>query len=132
MKLAICRRSYWCKIRAIGTKVEPKNDTLKFPIYFSSKFFQDILSLKLEDHENSEVLHIACRWNLMFARNWNLRDLFTSFFLIFCNNPAGNYIFKSNNRNIRTRCEICSKLAIKTPERFEHISHLVLVLLLLT
>ena len=32
-------------------------------------------------------------------------------------NPAGNYIFKVNNRNTRTRCEICSKLTIKTPER---------------
>ena len=43
--------------------------------------------------------------------------------------------------NTRTRCEICSKLTIKTPERrqwrrsgvfivnFEHISHLVLVFL---
>ena len=31
--------------------------------------------------------------------------------------PAGNYMFKVNNRNIRTRCEICSKLTIKTPER---------------
>ena len=30
---------------------------------------------------------------------------------------AGNYIFKGNNRNTRTRCEICSKLTIKTPER---------------
>ena len=25
-------------------------------------------------------------------------------------NPAGNYMFKVNNRNTRTRCEICSKL----------------------
>ena len=30
--------------------------------------------------------------------------------------PAGNYIFKVNNRNTRTRCEICSKLTIKTSE----------------
>ena len=30
--------------------------------------------------------------------------------------PAGNYMFKLNNRNTRTRCEICSKLTIKTPE----------------
>ena len=57
---------------------------------------------------------------------------------------ASNYMFKINNRNIRTKCEICSKLTIKTPKRrhwhhsrvfivnFEHISHLVLVLLLLT
>ena len=32
-------------------------------------------------------------------------------------NPTGNYMFKVNNRNTRTRCEICSKLTIKTPER---------------
>ena len=58
--------------------------------------------------------------------------------------PAGNYIFKVNNRNTKTKCEICSKLTIKIPERrhwrrsgifivnFEHISYLVLVFLLLT
>ena len=55
--------------------------------------------------------------------------------------PAGNYMFRVNNRNTRVRCEICSKLTIKTPERhrsgvlivnFEHISHPVLMLLLLT
>ena len=58
--------------------------------------------------------------------------------------PAGIYLFKVNNRNTRTRREICSKLTIKTPEQchwlcsgvfivnFEHISHLVLVFLLLT
>ena len=26
-------------------------------------------------------------------------------------------MFKTNNRNTRTRCEICSKLTIKIPER---------------
>ena len=31
--------------------------------------------------------------------------------------PAGNYTFKVNNKNTRTRCEICSKLTIKRPER---------------
>ena len=51
-------------------------------------------------------------------------------------------MFKVNNRNAGKRCEICSKLTIKTPERcvrtgvfivnFEHISHLVLLFLLLT
>ena len=58
--------------------------------------------------------------------------------------PAGNYMFKVNNRNAKTRCEICSKLTIKITERrqwrhsgifivnFEHIPHLVLVFLLLT
>ena len=28
-------------------------------------------------------------------------------------NPVGNYMFKVNNRNTGTRCEICSKLTIK-------------------
>ena len=31
--------------------------------------------------------------------------------------PAGNCMFKVNNGNTRTRCEICSKLTIKTAER---------------
>ena len=36
----------------------------------------------------------------------------------FCINfPAGNYMFKVNNKNTRTRCETCSKLTIKTPEQ---------------
>ena len=51
--------------------------------------------------------------------------------------PTGNHMFIVNNRNTRTRCEICSN---KIPERcpgifivnFEHISHLVLEFLLLT
>ena len=63
---------------------------------------------------------------------------------IFLTLPAGNYMFKVNIRNTRTSCEMCSKLTIKISERrqwqrsgifivnFEHISHLVLVFLLLT
>ena len=58
--------------------------------------------------------------------------------------PTGKYMFKVNNRNTRTRCEIWSKLTIKTPGQshwrcssvfivhFEHISLLFLVFLLLT
>ena len=55
---------------------------------------------------------------------------------------AGIYLLKVNNRNNRARCEICSNLTIKAPERrlrsgvfivnLEHISHLVLVFVLLT
>ena len=64
--------------------------------------------------------------------------------LCFDGYPTSIYLFKVKNRNTRTRCGICSKLAIKIPERrqwcrsgifivnFEHISHLVLVFLLLT
>ena len=57
---------------------------------------------------------------------------------------TGIYLLKVNNGNTRIGCEMCSKLTIKTPERrhwqrsdvfivdFEHISHLVLMFLLLT
>ena len=50
--------------------------------------------------------------------------------------PAGSCMFQVNNPNTRTRCGICSKLIIKTPEQrhwrhsgifivnFEHIAHL--------
>ena len=76
----------------------------------------------------------------LVSNNIEETDTFTST----VTSPAGIYLFKVNNRNTRTRCEICSKLTINTPERrhwrrsgvfivnFEHISHLVLVFLLLT
>ena len=56
--------------------------------------------------------------------------------------PDNIYLFKFNQRNTRKRCELCSKLTIKTPDRhqwrrsgvfianFEHIPHLFLVFLL--
>ena len=55
-------------------------------------------------------------------------------------NPHDIYLLRVSNRNTRTRCEICSKLTMKTRHwrrsgifigDFEHISHLVLVFLLL-
>ena len=60
--------------------------------------------------------------------------------------PSRHLPAQSQHRNTRIRCKICSKLAIKIPERrhwhwrrsgifivnFEHISQAVLVFLLLT
>ena len=37
--------------------------------------------------------------------------------LVLQNYPVDIYLLKVNNRNNKTRCEICSKLTIKTPER---------------
>ena len=37
--------------------------------------------------------------------------------LLEINNPVDNYMFKINNRNTKTTCEINSKLTIKTSER---------------
>ena len=36
---------------------------------------------------------------------------------MFYKDPAGNYMFKVNNRNTRIRYEICSKLIIKAPHQ---------------
>ena len=78
---------------------------------------------------------LYCGFNDLFLNDLNITQH---------SNPAGNYMFKVSNRNTRTRCEICSKLTVKTPERchcrrsgffivnFEYISHLALVFLLLT
>ena len=41
-----------------------------------------------------------------------LRNQLNSLYAII---PADNNMFKVNKRNIRTRCEICLKLTIKTP-----------------
>ena len=38
-----------------------------------------------------------------------------SFWILF---QASIYLLKANNRNTRTTCKICSKLTIKTPERW--------------
>ena len=58
--------------------------------------------------------------------------------------PPNMYLFKVNNTNTRKRCEICSKLTIKTPGRrhwsrsgvfivnFKYVSHLFLGVLWLT
>ena len=77
--------------------------------------------------------------NFGFMRNKICHDIKNSFI-----KPAGIYLLKVSNGNTRARCDICSKLTIKTLERlqwrrsgvfivnFEHISHLVLIFLLLT
>ena len=43
-------------------------------------------------------------------------------------NPFGIYLFKVNNRNTKKRCEICSKLKIKTPEPRPHLAVVFLLL----
>ena len=39
-------------------------------------------------------------------------------FVVEKNYPVNNYNFEVDIKNTRTRCEICSKLIIKTPEHF--------------
>ena len=44
------------------------------------------------------------------------------------NHPASIYLFKVNNRNTRKRCEMCSKVTIKTPKWHLFLAHLLLTL----
>ena len=99
---------------------------------FSGNLVRNMPSINRYFRLHVSFLFAQLRWNMMSQRQINVKY------------PAGIYLLKVNNRNTRTRCEICSKLTIKTPERrqwrrsgvfivnFEHISHLVLVFLMLT
>ena len=58
-----------------------------------------------------------CRSGVFIDNFEHMSHLFVVIlFLVLNKYPAANYILKVNNRNTRTRCEICSKLTIKTPE----------------
>ena len=96
--------------------------------------------------KNTTQLFYYCKnyweeWHFDFEFNWLSCLLYN-----FCSNSnlwANIYLSKVNNRNTRKRCEILSKLTIKTQNwrqwyrsgafiiNFEHISHLFLVFLLL-
>ena len=54
---------------------------------------------------------VICRVYNIFKMQYNLISL------KLIKIPAGIYLLKVNNRNIRTSCGICSKLTIKTPDR---------------
>ena len=91
------------------------------------------VTLKHDLAEKDKLL-VKLKENLATATSVRLRSIF--FFTM--NSPANIYLSKVYNRIARKRCEICSKLTIKVPERrhsgvfivnFEHISHLFLVLL---
>ena len=94
-----------------------------------------------------ETLNISSQFNSLFL-DWSGSNqnkmkimhsdisLYSMFLLYFQQNWANIYLFKDNNGDIRKRCEICSKLTIKTQERrqwlgpgffiinFEHFTHL--------
>ena len=75
------------------------------------------------DLENSQFFYIYLTYsfhvfNQISSFKWNLcfRISFFKMTIDDCS-PVGNYLFKVNNKNTRTKCEICSKLTMKTPER---------------
>ena len=108
------------------------------------------------DYNDNDSYHVKRVWKewifaLDFVKLW-FSDVFREYrkrqlawngLIFVARYPAVIYLLKVDNRNTRTKCEICSKSTIKIPVRrwrrsgifivnFEHISHLVLVFLLLT
>ena len=67
---------------------------------------------KMNRFPGCKALNFRCLW-----RSW-LRPCreCTGLVLIHFLCPASNFLFKFNNSNTRKRCEICSKLTIKTPK----------------
>ena len=106
-------------------------------------FSQTILSSS-QTNRKRNILKVICFFKIFFDISGIAQNLCCRLnFILRAANPVGNYMFKVNNINNRTRCEICLNITIKTPERcptsfwclfvnFEHVLYLVLVFLLLT
>ena len=91
---------------------------------FIKKSFKYILREFWEDHVIKLVKDARdeANNNLNFKLNSRSRQdivkwVHRRYIFLQNSNPTGNYMFKVNNRNTKTKCEICSKLTIKTPER---------------
>ena len=106
-------------------------------------FINVIRTLNLKKHfsaSNGDPSEFESHINIKMIHEKYLEIISESFNF----NPVGMYMFKVSKRITRTRCEICSKLTLKIPERrhwcrssvfivnFEHTLRLVLVFLLLT
>ena len=112
-----------------------QNICLTFAVYMKSKCVGEQVGYLVQTCRDTE----GC---LVKINRWWLKCVVR--YVAYSEFQTGNCMFKVNNRNTRKRCEIFSKLTIKIPERhhwrrsgnfivnFEHISHLVLVFLLLS
>ena len=77
-----------------------KNIQLKFLFLHNSLIFFVIICMFIMRKKIYLRLHSV--------EQWSQRNVYY---------PAGICLLKFNKRNTRTRCEICSKLTIETPER---------------
>ena len=80
--------------------------------------YGDIKTLCIGETNPTKFLDICLsKLDLGVEKNHTKANSNVISYLLVTTNPAGIYLLKVNNRNTRTRCEICSKLTIKTPER---------------
>ena len=101
-----------------------------FPTHFFDKFKQITIFCRYLISQEEQSRSWIC-WRSIFDKIQyfinNKLEKWTNFLRDFCSFfgtmkhlwhlPAGSYMFKANNRNTRTWCEICSKSTIKTTER---------------
>ena len=69
--------------------------------------------------EKRDYLEISCKFLREPNELSHLADKIVTKFLTDTLILAGIYLLKDFSKNTRTRCGICSKLTIKTPERLD-------------
>ena len=96
-------------------------EEISFFQYFFGKIqfllFKKLLFFKTKKETGSFTrLVISVIFFPIFLINFYIRTCLAVIIIFICSIPANNYLFKVNNRNIRKRCEICSKLTVKILE----------------
>ena len=128
-----------------GIKREYFSDNTQKMKFFIKDFFSKFDKIRRKQRIWPHLLKKSLMENFIFCamrkglsgRYFSNSPYKSAWCIIWRINPAVNFMFKVNNRNAKTRCEICSKLIIKTPKccsivHFEHNLHFDLVFLLLT
>ena len=120
----------------LWTKLSENLFLARYLIYTSNP--ASLYLLKVNNGNTRAICEINSKLTIKTPErlHWRRSGVFNVNFEEISHIPAGIYLLKINNRITRTRCETCSKLTIMTPLAsfwcLEHISHLVLVFLLLT
>ena len=90
------------------------------PFYFNSFQYSIAISVEYWNAEHyMKIVHILSfsgLYSVQVRKNTDQKNLNMLEFTHKYNktNPTSIYLLKVNNRNTKTRCEICSKLIIKT------------------
>ena len=116
---------YFSKNSNMFTVISRKKMSLHLPVgnpsclhLASSKSFFKVMHVFLENTCSNKFRRNPQYCNALFMSLQALSVHFVIQQRCICHPfPVGIYMFKINNRNTRRRCEICSKLTIKTPER---------------
>ena len=129
---------YSCNNVAIK-KIVNRNEKpkIKWKAHYSDRFKKWDVSEneELDGRAEKVILKVAVRQGKILTKFKDserfevmITELGTSRSTVYFKFPAGIYLLKVNNRNVRARCEICSKLTIKTLERRQILVSLLLPL----